>query len=123
MKRKTLLSVLIVPFLFIVSLSANAQIKAVYHGKWSFNAPSAPEGYNYRTIEIKKDTVNTSFADPNYKLPSIWIKVKNDSIFYKTIVEGTEVLFSLKVENEASIKGNAVWIDGNTQIILKKKTD
>jgi hypothetical protein len=39
------------------------------------------------------------------------------------MVDGTEVLFSLKIENEANINGNAVWSDGETQMILKKKKD
>lgn len=33
------------------------------------------------------------------------------------------VLLSLKIENQTSINGNAVWADGQTQMILKKKTD
>lgn len=111
------------PLLLFGSLSADAQIKTTYHGKWSFSAPTAPEGYTYGIIEIKKDSVNTFFSGMNYKVPSIWIKVKNDSITYKSLVDDAEVLFSLKIENQTSIKGDAVWFDGQTQMILKKKTD
>jgi len=123
MKNKVLLLSLIMPLLFFGSLSAKAQIKTTYLGSWSFSAPAAPEGYTYGTIEIKKDSVTTIFTALNYKVPSIWFKVKNDSITYKSLVDDAEVLFSLKIENQTSIKGDAVWSDGQTQMILKKKTD
>jgi hypothetical protein len=108
-------------FLVLVSLSTNAQVKATCLGSWSFDAPTAPDGYTYGVIEIKKDSLITSFTESKYKFPSVWVKVKNDSIFYKSVIDGTDVLFSLKIENETSIKGNAVWSDGETLMILKKK--
>ncbi len=123
MKNKVLLLLLIMPLLLFGSLPAKAQIKTTYLGNWSFSAPTAPEGYTYGTIEIKKDSVTTFFTGLNYKVPSIWVKVKNDSITYKSLVDDAEVLFSLKIENQTSIKGDAVWADGQTQMILKKKTD
>jgi hypothetical protein len=123
MKNKVLLLLLTMPLLLFGSLSAKAQIKTTYLGSWSFSAPTAPEGYTYGIIEIKKDSVTTFFTGLNYKVPSIWIKFKNDSITYKSLVDDAEVLFSLKIENQTSIKGDAVWDDGQTQMILKKKTD
>ena len=123
MKNKMLLLLLVMPLLLFGSLSAKAQIKTTYFGSWSFSAPTAPEGYTYGTIEIKKDSITTFFTGLNYKVPSIWVKVKNDSITYKSLVDDAEVLFSLKIENQTSIKGDAVWADGQTQMILKKKTD
>jgi hypothetical protein len=123
MKSKILRLLLIISVSLIGSLSTTAQVKAVYIGNWSFVAPTAPEGYTYGIIEIKKDSINTSFIESKYKFPSIWINVKNDSITYKAIIDDTDVLFSLKIENETNIKGNAVWNDGETQMILKKKMD
>jgi hypothetical protein len=123
MKSKILQLFLIISVFLIGSLSTNAQIKPAYFGNWSFDAPSAPDGYTYGIIEIKKDSINTSFTLLNYEVPSTWVKAKNDSITYKAIVDGTDVLFSLKIENETNIKGNAVWSDGETQMILKKKKD
>jgi hypothetical protein len=123
MKNEILQLLLIISVSFIGSLSTNAQVKVAYLGNWSFIAPTAPDGYTFGIIEIKKDSVNTSFTELKYKVPSIWIKVENDSITYKAIVDDTDVLFSLKIENEANIKGNAVWSDGETQMILKKKKD
>ena len=123
MKSKILQLVLIMSFLLIGSLSTNAQTKLAFFGNWSFDAPSAPDGYTYGIIEIKKDTVNISFTDLQFKYPSTWVKIKNDSLTYAAYIDGTDVLFSLKIENETNIKGNAVWSDGQTQMILKKKTE
>jgi len=123
MKSKILQLLLIISVSLIGSLSTTAQVKAAYLGNWSFVAPTAPEGYTYGIIEIKKDSLNTSFTELKYKVPSIWVKVKNDSITFKAIVDDTDVLFSLKIENTTNIKGNAVWDDGETEMILKKKMD
>jgi hypothetical protein len=121
MKVRILQSLLIISVFLLESLSANAQIKKTCIGNWSFNAPDAPDGYTYGMIEIKKDSVNTSFTDMSFKFKSVWVKAKNDSITYKTIVDGVDVLFSLKIENETNINGNAVWYDGETQMILRRK--
>jgi len=123
MNNKVTIFSLIMFLLLFGSLSAEAQIKPTYLGNWSFSAPTAPEGYTFGIIEIRKDSVTTFFTELNYKVPSLWVKAKNDSITYKAFVDDTDVLFSLKIENQTSIKGNAVWADGQTQMILKKKTD
>jgi hypothetical protein len=123
MKSKVLQLTLLISFLLTGLLSTNGQTKKSYIGNWSFEAPNAPEGYTYGIIEIKKDTILTSFTELKYRVPSIWIKFKNDSITYKSFVDDTDVLFSLKIVDEANIKGNAVWSDGETQMILHKKTN
>jgi len=105
MKRKVMQLLLIVLVFFIGSLSANAQLRTTYQGKWSFDAPSAPDGYTFGIIEIKKDSVYISFTDSQYKFPSVWVKVRSDSIYFQTFVDGTDVLFSLKIEGETNIKG------------------
>ena len=123
MNNKVTIFSLIMFLLLFGSLSAEAQIKLTYLGNWSFSAPTAPEGYTFGIIEIRKDSVTTFFTELNYKVPSLWVKAENDSITYKAFVDDTDVLFSLRIENQTSIKGNAVWADGQTQMILKKKTD
>lgn len=104
-----------------ISISSNAQVRKSFMGKWSFEAPEAPDGYTYGVIEIKKDTVNTSFGNESYSFHSLWVKANNDSLIYNSVVDGTDVIFSLKIENESNINGNAVWSDGETRMILKKK--
>jgi hypothetical protein len=123
MKSKVLQLTLLISFLLTGLLSTNAQTKKSHIGNWSFEAPDAPEGYTYGIIEIKKDTIITSFTELKYNVPSVWIKFKNDSITFKAVIDGNDVLFSLKIEDETNIKGDAVWSDGETQMILHKKTN
>ncbi|MDP4223766.1 MAG: hypothetical protein Q8868_10675 [Bacteroidota bacterium] len=123
MKGKAAHLIIIVSILFIGSLQANSQVKKTCLGRWDFEAPSAPQGYNFGVIEIKNDSINTIFSGTTYKFPSVWVRITNDSVTYKTVIDGTDVLFSLKVENASNIGGNAVWSDGETRMILKKKTN
>ena len=122
MKSKVMQLLLMVLVSFIGSISANAQLRTTYQGKWSFDAPSAPDGYTNGIVEIKRDSVYISFTGSQNKFPSVWTRVRNDSIYFQTFIDGTDVLFSLKIEGETNIKGNAVWEDGETQMILKRKT-
>lgn len=122
MKPTVMRLIIIATLLLTGSMTANSQVRKSCIGKWDFEAPTAPQGYNYGIIEIKKDTVSMVFSGSTYRFPSVWTRFTNDSVNYKTIIDGTDVLFSLKVENDSNIGGNAVWSDGETRIILKKKT-
>ncbi len=113
---------IIVSILLITSLQVNSQVKKSYVGKWDFEAPTAPQGYNYGIIEIKNDSAHMVFSGSTYRFPSVWTRFTKDSVNYKTIIDGTDVLFSLKVENDSNIGGTAVWSDGETRMVLKKKT-
>jgi hypothetical protein len=121
MKRKNLQLLLLGLFLFIGSLPIKAQEKESYLGDWSFEAPTAPDGYTWGIITFKKDSSFIQFTDGNYKCHSNWFKVKSDSIIYESYIDGTTVLFSLKLVDKTKVTGNAVWIDGETHMILTKK--
>jgi hypothetical protein len=123
MKRKILQLFLLVPILLLGSLSTNAQIKPDYIGNWKFEAPTAPEGFTYGIIALKKDSVIMEFTDGANKFPSNWVKVKSDSIIYESDINGTIVLFSLKINDKLKITGNAVWSEGVTLMNLTKKED
>lgn len=115
---------LIVIFLLCCGSSiSNAQIKESTIGKWSFQAPTAPEGYTWGIITLKKDSSFMQFTSGNYKYPSNWLKAKNDSIIYESYIDGTTVLFSLKINDASKVTGKAVWVDGETDMILTKKED
>jgi len=43
-------------FLLSGSLCLDAQVKKSHQGKWNFEAPTAPEGYNSGVITFKADT-------------------------------------------------------------------
>jgi hypothetical protein len=71
-------------------------------------------------VELKNDSVIMTFTNNSDKYPSNWIKVRNDSLIFETIINYESVLFSMKLD-KARITGKAVWSDGNTQMILTKK--
>lgn len=121
MKSKILRLFLVISVLLIGSLSTNAQIKKAHIGNWSFDAPTAPEGYTFGIVEFKKDSVFTTFMNSEY--PSTLIKAKKDSIIYEVNIDGEIVLFSLKINKKLKGTGNAVWSYGETIIILTKKED
>jgi len=120
MKSKVILPFTLI-ILFSLSFSASGQVNTAQIGKWTFEAPNAPEEFNYGVIEFKKDSVLMQFTDSQYKLSSNWVKVKNDSIKYESSVDDTPVLFSLKVVDKQKISGNAVWEGGETPMILTRK--
>jgi hypothetical protein len=109
--------------IFLISHSANAQIKETYLGNWKFEAPTAPDGFTYGTIILKKDSVLTAFTDGDYRFPSNWIIVRTDSVMYESDIDGTTVLFSMKIVDKLNIKGNAVWSGGETLMIVTRKED
>jgi len=121
MKIKAILHFSLIIILLSLSFSASGQVNTSQIGNWTFEAPTAPEGFNYGVIEFKKDSVLMQFTDGQYKLSSNWVKVKNDSIKYESTVDGTSVLFSLKVVDKQKISGNAVWEGGETSMILTRK--
>jgi hypothetical protein len=126
MKTKILQLFLIIPVLLTGSLTAkgqNTQIDKLHTGKWSFDAPTAPDGYTFGMMDLKKDSVIMTFVNANDKYPSSWIKVKADSLIYSTVIDGEDVLFSLDITNNDTIKGNAVWSDGQTKMIIKRKPE
>jgi hypothetical protein len=123
MKRRNFLFVLFAMFLLSGSLSLNAQVKKTYLGDWSFDAPSAPEGYISGIITLKKDSSFMQFTDGYYRYPSSWLKAKSDSIIYQSNIDGEIVLFSLKIKDKTNIAGDAVWSSGQTVMILTKKED
>jgi hypothetical protein len=123
MNRKIFQLFLLVPIFLFGSLSSNAQVKTASVGSWSFEAPDAPEGYTYGILDLKKDSAFMTFSNATSRYPSNWIKVRNDSIIYQTDINGTIVLFSLKIIDKQKIAGNAVWSDGETSMNLIKKED
>ena len=105
------------------TLSLDAQIKKTCQGKWNFEAPTAPEGYNTGVITFKADSSVMEFIGGYYIYPSSRLKAKGDSIIYTTYVDGETVLFSLKIIDKSNITGDAVWSTGQSEMILTKKEE
>lgn len=100
--------------------NSEAMIKENYTGDWKFEAPDAPPGSTNGSIVIKPDAIIMSFDDIE-EYPSTWIKVRNDSIIYQVKFDQATVVFSLRVIDKDNMSGKAVWEDGETPVILRKR--
>lgn len=95
------------------------QIEKDYTGRYSFNAPDAPEGSTKGSIEITPTSVIMTF-DNVVGFKSNWAKMKKDSLIYETSFDLATVLFKLKIDDDDNFSGTAVWKDGQTQMFVKK---
>jgi hypothetical protein len=123
MKNVTLKVIMLFIIIMAGQVCLMAQSKTPVNGKWGFEAPTAPEGFNWGVIEFKKDTALMKFTDGGYNIPSSWLKARGDSIWYETDIDGTLVSFSLKVLDNQKISGRAVWSGGETVMILTRKKE
>jgi hypothetical protein len=69
---------------------------------------------------MKPDAIIMSFDDIE-EYPSSWIQVRNDSIIYQVKFDQATVVFSLKIIDKENMSGKAVWEDGETDVILRKR--
>lgn len=124
MKKILLLSSLMV--LIAVTLSAQTQ-KPKYDpaGKWKFEAPYAPEGYNSGIMEFVvsegKYTAFISFTGTDYKIPLEGVKLANDSIRLSLYVEGADIPILLRMESGTKITGTAMSPDGAVPLTAVKE--
>lgn len=124
MRKILLLSALLV--CSAVALTAQAQKpKFDPAGKWKFDAPYAPEGYNNGIMEFilseGKYSAFISFTGSDYKIPLEGIKVANDSIRLSLYVEGTDIAIKLKMESDSKITGAASSPDGEIPLTAVKE--
>ncbi|HEX2922061.1 MAG TPA: hypothetical protein VHO50_12935 [Bacteroidales bacterium] len=106
-------------FVLLLFSFVSLQIDKKYTGKWTFEAPDAPEGSTKGSIEIRPGSVIMTF-DEAVAFTSNWAKMKKDSLIYETTFDMATVLFSLRIIDDDNIKGKAVWKEGETSVYLKK---
>jgi hypothetical protein len=126
---KTRIFTLLMISLFSVC-TLSAQTDAKKHnpvGKWKFEAPYAPEGYNLGTIDIAKtgDKYSTSitFAGSEYKIPGENTKVEMDTLAFVVFLEGDQIAVSLKAENDTKMTGKAVYSQGEIPLTLTREPE
>lgn len=107
----------------IISAQSSADKKNPV-GKWKFEAPSAPEGYNSGSISISfaenKYSTAVSLTGSDYVIPGDKTKVENDIVTFILLIEGTEIAISLKAENDTKMTGKAVYSEGEIPLTLTK---
>jgi hypothetical protein len=125
MKSKDLQFFILASILLLFSKTVDAQDNKVIIGTWKFQCPYAPEGFNTGIIDIHKDSVFTTFSSVKYKFPSMWVKNEKDTLSYNVDINGEQVLFSLRIENNDTLYGKArnVMGEGPITLIRKRITD
>jgi hypothetical protein len=93
-------------------------------GKWKFEAPYAPEGYNTGTIEISfaenKYSTAISLSGADFIIPGDKTKLENDTLSFSVMIDTEEVVVKLKAENETKMTGKAVYSEGEIPLTLTK---
>jgi hypothetical protein len=120
MRNKVLQIFFITGVFLVYSHSANSQISGTSVGTWNFKCTYAPAGFDTGIIDIHKDSVFTTFSGSTYKFPSLWVKMKKDTLAYNVDINGDEVLYLLKLENRDTLNGKAVSGNGVSPLILTK---
>jgi hypothetical protein len=96
-------------------------------GKWKFEAPYAPEGYNLGTIDIAvaqdKYSTTITFEGSDYKIPGENTKVEKDSVAFVVYLEGDNIAISLKAENDTKMTGKAVYSQGEIPLTLTREPE
>lgn len=125
MKKSLLLSTL---FISVFCLMSSAQTQPDQKkdpvGRWKFDVPAAPEGYQSGTIVIGiaegKHNAGIIFSNFDYKFPGERVKCTNDSVSFAVNLEGQYVEIKLKMENAVRMSGTAMSPDGPIPVVLTK---
>ena len=125
MKTKVL-SLLIISLFAVCVVSAQTDSKKINAtGKWKFEAPYAPEGYNLGTIDIaasgEKYSTTITFEGSDYKIPGENTRVEKDSVAFLVYLEGDQIAISLKAENNTKMTGKAVYSQGEIPLTLTRE--
>lgn len=126
MKKSLLLSTLLVSvFCLVSSAQTQANQKKDPVGRWKFDVPAAPEGYQTGTIVIGiaegKHTAGVIFSNFDYKFPGEKVKCINDSVSFAINLEGQYVEIKLKMESPVRMSGSALSPDGPIPVVLNKE--
>ena len=93
-------------------------------GKWKFEAPTAPEGYNSGSINItfteNKYSTAVSLTGSEIAIPGDKTKFENDTVSFIVLLDGNVVSISLKAENDIKMTGKAVYSEGVIPLTLTK---
>ena len=123
-----ILKVLVISFLSVIAVNGqNSTKKTNPVGTWKFEAPYAPEGYTSGTIAVGLDeqiySTTMVFSGSEYKLTGEKVKVANDSVSFSIYLEGQDIKVMLKIENETTMSGKAVYTEGEVPLTLTKNVD
>ena len=97
--KKTLAFITLTMVLGLFSLNTFAFDANDPVGKWKFNAPTAPYGYEQGTIEVTKDgdvfKATMSFTGMEYKFDLEKVKFADDVLTFGLYLDGEDIFFGL----------------------------
>ncbi len=103
--------------------STNGKIDPV--GQWKFDAPYAPEGYTSGTIDFcleeVKYTASISLTNLDYNLTGEKVRIQNDSLYFFIWIDTDSVSVNLKMNDNSTMTGNAVFSEGVIPLTLTKE--
>jgi len=111
--------------MFSSALSAQTvKLKNDPVGKWTFNAPYAPYGYNTGTSDIGFNdnaySVSMTFTEMGYSFTGENVTARNDSLFFDMWIEGTPIKIILSVEQDTLITGVSNYFEGSVPFTMKR---
>lgn len=122
--KKIYVLIMLAGFSFCVLSAQTAKIAKNPVGRWIFEAPYAPYGYNTGTSDIGfKDmtyTVSMTFTEMGYSFTGENVKARNDSLFFDMWIEGTPINIVLSVEQDTLIKGVSNYFEGTVPFTMKR---
>jgi hypothetical protein len=97
-------------------------------GRWKFEAPAAPEGYTFGTMEVTSgDNKYSAFMGlpgaGDYKLPAEQVKFESDSLTFKLYIQGEEISIVLKPEGVDKMTGKAVYSGGEIPLTCNREKE
>ena len=118
MKLNVKLLIIFAIFFIMSAVTASAQVKKDFIGKWNTYAPDAPDENQKSTIIIKQDSLFITFDGINL-MPANSMEFKNDTL--KCEISG--VTLSLEFESKNKLKGMAFWSNGQSALQLTRIED
>ena len=122
--KKIIPIILILFFNLSLALAQTVKESISPIGKWKFEAPTAPVGYNSGSISISfaenKYSTIVSLTGSEYAIPGDKTKFENDSVSFIVLLEGNVVSISLKAETDTKMTGKAVYSEGEIPLTLTK---
>ena len=126
MKKSTGLLLFIV-ILLVLPQSISAAKKFDPVGKWTFNVPDAPYGYNNGKFEVKlvDDLFNVSinFDGMDYSFKGEMVFFEKDKFSFSLFLEGVDVFMDFTFSDKNTMSGLASYFEGELNMSAKRVVD
>ncbi len=126
MKKRTGL-LLFIALLFVLPQSIYAAKKFDPVGKWAFNVPDAPYGYNNGKFEVKLVddlyTVSINFDGVDYSFKGEMVFFEKEKFSFNLFIEGMDVFMDFTFSDKDTMSGAASYSEGELNMSAKRVVD